>query len=74
MSRYVPRLRPRKDFLNEWLTFLRTHWGLIGAMDFFTVPAATCRVLYVWFLDVLGIYHPQLIEFARLNLNYSVMS
>ena len=32
------------------------------------------RELYDWFLDELGIYHPQQIEFARLNLNYTVMS
>ena len=32
------------------------------------------RPLYDWFLDALEIYHPQQIEFARLNLNYTVMS
>ncbi len=32
------------------------------------------RPLYDWFLDQLGIYHPRQIEFARLNLTYSVMS
>lgn len=32
------------------------------------------RPLYDWFLDQLGIYHPQQIEFARLNLSYTVMS
>ena len=32
------------------------------------------RPLYDWFLDELGIYHPQQIEFARLNLTYTVMS
>ena len=32
------------------------------------------RPLYDWFLDQLGIYHPQQIEFARLNLTYTVMS
>ena len=32
------------------------------------------RPLYDWFLDELGIYHPRQIEFARLNLNYTVMS
>jgi len=32
------------------------------------------RPLYDWFLDVLGIYHPQQIEFARLNISYTVMS
>ncbi len=32
------------------------------------------RPLYDWFLDQLGIHHPQQIEFARLNLSYTVMS
>ena len=32
------------------------------------------RPLYNWFLDELGIHHPRQIEFARLNLNYTVMS
>ena len=32
------------------------------------------RPLYDWFLDALGIYHPQQLEFARLFLTYTVMS
>ena len=32
------------------------------------------RPLYDWLLDELGIYHPQQIEFARLNLSHTVMS
>lgn len=32
------------------------------------------RPLYDWFLDQLKAYHPRQIEFARLNLNYTVMS
>ncbi|MFH1046422.1 MAG: glutamine--tRNA ligase/YqeY domain fusion protein [Candidatus Omnitrophota bacterium] len=32
------------------------------------------RPLYDWFLNALGVYHPQQIEFARLNLTYTVMS
>ncbi len=32
------------------------------------------RSLYDWFLDALGVYHPQQIEFARLNLSYTVLS
>jgi glutaminyl-tRNA synthetase len=32
------------------------------------------RPLYDWFLDALGIHHPQQIEFARLNLGYTVLS
>ena len=32
------------------------------------------RPLYDWFLDSLGIHHPQQIEFARLNLSHTVLS
>ena len=32
------------------------------------------RPLYDWFLDELNVYHPQQIEFARLNLSHTVMS
>ena len=32
------------------------------------------RLLYDWFLDELNIYHPQQIEFARLNLSHTVLS
>ncbi len=32
------------------------------------------RELYDWVLDQLEVYHPQQIEFARLNLNYTVLS
>lgn len=32
------------------------------------------RPLYDWVLEALGSYHPQQIEFARLNLSYTVMS
>ena len=32
------------------------------------------RPLYDWFCEALHIHHPQQIEFARLNLNYTIMS
>ena len=32
------------------------------------------RPLYDWYLDALGVYHPQQIEFARLNVSWTVMS
>ena len=32
------------------------------------------RPLYDWFLDQLAVHHPRQIEFARLNLTYTVMS
>ena len=32
------------------------------------------RPLYDWFLDELGVHHPQQIEFARLNVSHTVLS
>ncbi|MBI3941881.1 MAG: glutamine--tRNA ligase, partial [Chloroflexi bacterium] len=32
------------------------------------------RPLYDWFLDALEIFHPRQIEFARLNLSYTILS
>ncbi|MDD5424883.1 MAG: glutamine--tRNA ligase/YqeY domain fusion protein [candidate division Zixibacteria bacterium] len=32
------------------------------------------RPLYDWFIEQLGIHHPQQIEFARLNLTYTILS
>src|SRR5262250_43093 len=32
------------------------------------------RPLYDWYLEQLGIYHPQQIEFARLNVSHTVLS
>ncbi|HEX6387570.1 MAG TPA: glutamine--tRNA ligase/YqeY domain fusion protein [Anaerolineae bacterium] len=32
------------------------------------------RPLYNWFIEQLGIYHPQQIEFARLSLTHTIMS
>ena len=32
------------------------------------------RPLYDWYIEQLGIFHPRQIEFARLNLTYTVMS
>ncbi len=32
------------------------------------------RPLYDWFIDQLGIYHPQQVEFDRLNLTYTLLS
>ena len=32
------------------------------------------RPLYDWYIEALGVYHPQQIEFARLNLSFTVMS
>ncbi|MEZ4660034.1 MAG: glutamine--tRNA ligase/YqeY domain fusion protein [Caldilineaceae bacterium] len=39
-----------------------------------TLEFADHRPLYNWYLDTLEIYHSQQIEFARLQLNYTVLS
>ncbi len=39
-----------------------------------TLEFETHRALYDWFIEKLGLHHPQQIEFARLALNYTVMS
>jgi transposase InsO family protein len=49
VSRYLPRQRPSPGALERWIQFLRNHRDAIAAMDFFTVPTATFRILYVWF-------------------------
>ena len=50
VSRYLPRGRHYKGAGGEWRTFLRNHREVLTAMDFFTVPTATFRILYVWFV------------------------
>ena len=52
---------------------------LSDSLEGVTHSICTCefedhRPLYDWTLDALGVYHPQQIEFARLNLSYTVMS
>ncbi len=39
-----------------------------------TLEFETNRALYDWVLDQLAVYHPQQIEFARLKLNFTVLS
>jgi putative transposase len=49
VSRYLRTGRRRPESRQSWRTFLRNHREVIVAMDFFTVPTATFRLLYVWF-------------------------
>jgi transposase InsO family protein len=46
VSRYMPRRR--KPPSQAWRTFLKNHATAIASVDFFTVPTATFRVLYVF--------------------------
>ncbi|MFP4037797.1 MAG: glutamine--tRNA ligase/YqeY domain fusion protein, partial [Desulfobacteraceae bacterium] len=53
--------------------------GLCDSMEGITHSICTVefedhRPLYDWFLEQLGVFHPQQIEFARLNLSYTVLS
>ncbi len=66
---------------NKWCIYPTYDWahGLEDSIEGITHSICTLefevhRPLYDWFLDQLQIYHPQQIEFARLNLSYTVMS
>ncbi len=66
---------------NAWCIYPSYDWahGLEDSVEGITHSICTLefenhRPLYDWFLDALGIYHPQQIEFARLNLSYTVLS
>jgi putative transposase len=50
VSRYVRRLSPPGDSRKLWSVFLHNHREAIAAMDFFTVPTLTFRVLYCFFV------------------------
>jgi putative transposase len=54
-------LRPGKPPSQTWKTFLKNHMGEIAAIDFFTVPTATFRVLYVFV--VLGLDRRKVLHF-----------
>ena len=47
VSRYLPRRPAEPDQLKRWMAFLRNHKDDIAAMDLFTVPTASLRLLYV---------------------------
>ena len=66
---------------DDWCVYPMYDWahGLDDSIEGITHSICTLefedhRPLYDWFLDQLGVYHPQQIEFARLNLNYTIMS
>jgi len=66
---------------DAWCIYPMYDWahGLEDSIERITHSVCTLefenhRPLYDWFLDKLGVFHPQQIEFARLNLSYTVMS
>ncbi len=50
VSRSMPRRPAHPDARQRWRTCLANHREVITAMDFFTVPTVTFRVLYVFFI------------------------
>ncbi|MGD0948697.1 MAG: hypothetical protein ABSA52_14885 [Candidatus Binatia bacterium] len=50
VSRYVRRSRPPRLPGASWKSFLDNHREVLAAMDFFTVPTLTFRLLYVLFV------------------------
>jgi len=66
---------------DKWCIYPTYDWahGLEDSIEKITHSICTLefenhRPLYDWFLDQLGVWHSQQIEFARLNLSYTVMS
>ncbi len=66
---------------SKWCIYPTYDWahGLEDSIDGVTHSICTLefenhRPLYDWFIEQLGIFHPQQIEFARLNLTYTILS
>jgi glutaminyl-tRNA synthetase len=66
---------------DKWCVYPMYDWahGLEDSIENITHSICTLefenhRPLYDWFLDQIEVYHPQQIEFARLNITYTVMS
>lgn len=48
VSKYMKQMR--KPPSQSWKTFLANHHEAIAAIDFFSVPTVTFRILYVFFI------------------------
>jgi len=66
---------------DKWCVYPTYDWahGIEDSIEGITHSICTLefenhRPLYDWYLNELGIYHPQQIEFARLNITYTVLS
>jgi len=66
---------------NRWCIYPMYDWahGQCDSIEGITHSICTLefedhRPLYDWYLDQLGVFHPQQIEFDRLNLTYTLMS
>src|SRR5881394_218736 len=72
---------PHHNTGDKWCIYPMYDWahGLEDSLEKITHSICTLefenhRPLYDWFLKELGAYHPQQIEFARLNLTYTMLS
>ncbi len=79
MYRIIHASHPRTK--NAWCIYPMYDWahGLEDSIEKITHSICTLefadhRPLYDWFLDELGVYHPRQVEFARLNLSYTLLS
>ena len=66
---------------DKWCIYPMYDWahGIEDSIEKITHSICTLefedhRPLYDWYLEQLDIYHPQQIEFARLNINFTVLS
>ena len=66
---------------DKWCIYPMYDWahGIEDSIESITHSICTLefedhRTLYDWYLNQLEIYHPQQIEFSRLNLNFTILS
>ena len=66
---------------NDWCIYPMYDWAHGQSDSIESVTHSICtlefedhRPLYNWFVEQLGIFHPQQIEFDRLNLTYTLLS
>ena len=57
VSRYMPRRPAEPDQVKRWVAFLRNHKDDIAAMDLFTVPTVSLRLLFGFFVIEHGRRH-----------------
>jgi glutaminyl-tRNA synthetase len=79
MYRILRATHPRTG--DEWCIYPTYDWAHGQSDSIEGITHSLCslefedhRPLYDWFLDELEVHHPQQIEFARLNLNYTITS
>ncbi|MEZ5965247.1 MAG: glutamine--tRNA ligase/YqeY domain fusion protein [Planctomycetota bacterium] len=78
---YRVKKAPHHRTGDKWVIYPMYDWAHGQSDSYEGITHSLCtlefehhRPLYDWFLDQLGIFHPQQIEFARLNVNYLLTS